>query len=156
MHARIAAPTPTQFTSFKSTDLMDEFLNGSFYWNELMTREPEKAVAFFSQTLGWTFEVMEMTRPVSKYWIAHSGKQPVAGIMAMDRGAPTGMQSHWMPYIAVDDIDKRVDKAAHLGAEVLRYPFDVKDVGRIATIREPSGSTVGWVKPKTSRRSFFG
>ena len=33
--------------------------NGSFYWNELMTRDAEAAKKFYGATLGWTFEAME-------------------------------------------------------------------------------------------------
>ena len=32
--------------------------NGSFYWNELMTRDAEAAKRFYGATLGWTFEPM--------------------------------------------------------------------------------------------------
>jgi predicted enzyme related to lactoylglutathione lyase len=34
--------------------------HGTFYSNELMTREPEKACAFYTETLGWRFEDMPM------------------------------------------------------------------------------------------------
>ena len=32
--------------------------HGTFYWNELMTRDAEKAKAFCGATLGWTFDAM--------------------------------------------------------------------------------------------------
>jgi predicted enzyme related to lactoylglutathione lyase len=32
--------------------------HGTFYWNELMTRDAEKAKAFYAATLNWTFEAM--------------------------------------------------------------------------------------------------
>ena len=35
-----------------------EWSHGHFYWNELMTRDAEKAKKFYSTTLGWTFEPM--------------------------------------------------------------------------------------------------
>ena len=35
------------------------YSNGSFYWNELMTRDAEAAKRFYGATLGWTFEAME-------------------------------------------------------------------------------------------------
>jgi hypothetical protein len=35
-----------------------------------------------------------------------------------------------MAYIAVDDIDKRLRKAAQVGAKVMKEPFDVPGVGR--------------------------
>ena len=44
-----------------------------------------------------------------------------------------------MSYIAVDDVDKRVDKAKKAGATILREPFDVPGVGRIAILKQPGG-----------------
>ena len=34
--------------------------HGHFHWNELMTRDPEGAKSFYSQTIGWTFNDMPM------------------------------------------------------------------------------------------------
>jgi len=34
--------------------------HGHFYWNELMTRNPEQAKFFYGATVGWTFEAMSM------------------------------------------------------------------------------------------------
>ena len=31
--------------------------HGKFHWNELMTRNVERAKKFYSETLGWTFEL---------------------------------------------------------------------------------------------------
>ena len=33
--------------------------NGTFHWNELMTRNAEAAKRFYGATLGWTFEAMD-------------------------------------------------------------------------------------------------
>jgi uncharacterized protein len=53
----------------------------------------------------------------------------------------------WMPYIAVDDIDARVRQAARAGAKVMKEPFDVPGVGRIAMLTEPGGAGIGWMTP---------
>jgi predicted enzyme related to lactoylglutathione lyase len=44
-----------------------------------------------------------------------------------------------MSYLAVDDIDARLIKAKAAGATVMREPFDVPGVGRIAILREGRG-----------------
>ena len=36
------------------------YTHGHFYWNELMTRDAEKAKKFYGNTVGWTFEAMTM------------------------------------------------------------------------------------------------
>jgi predicted enzyme related to lactoylglutathione lyase len=58
-----------------------------------------------------------------------------------------GMPEGWMPYLAVDDVDARVEKAVQAGAQLMRPIFDVPEVGRIAILREPGGAGIGWMTP---------
>ena len=55
--------------------------HGHFYWNELMTRDPEGAKAFYGRTVGWQFEAMPMES--GTYWVCKGGDQPVGGIFDM-------------------------------------------------------------------------
>ena len=54
-----------------------------------------------------------------------------------------------MPYLAVDDVDKRVAKAVKVGAKLMKPIFDVPGVGRIAVLTEPGGAGVGWMTPSS-------
>ena len=65
--------------------------NGSFYWNELMTRDAEAAKKFYGATLGWTFEPMEQEGGRAAYWVAKVGEESVAGIYS-DRCERSGHQ----------------------------------------------------------------
>ena len=58
-----------------------------------------------------------------------------------------GVPESWMAYIAVDDIDTRLRKAAQAGAKVMKEPLDVPGVGRIAILSEPGGAGIGWMTP---------
>ena len=119
--------------------------HGHFHWNELMTRDVEKAKKFYADTLGWAFEGMEM--PDGTYWIATIDGEPVAGIFDISNAEYQGVPESWMPYIAVDDIDARVRQAAQAGAKVMKEPFDVPGVGRIAMLTEPGGAGIRWMTP---------
>jgi uncharacterized protein len=119
--------------------------HGHFHWNELMTRDVEKAKTFYANTLGWAFEGMEM--PDGTYWIATVDGEPVAGIFDISSAEYQGVPESWMSYIAVDDVDARVRKAAQAGAKVMKEPFDVPGVGRIAMLTEPGGAGIGWMTP---------
>jgi predicted enzyme related to lactoylglutathione lyase len=55
-----------------------------------------------------------------------------------------------MAYLAVDNVDARVNKATAAGATLMRPLFDVPGVGRIAILREPGGAGIGWMTPATS------
>jgi predicted enzyme related to lactoylglutathione lyase len=57
------------------------------------------------------------------------------------------MPEIWMPYLAVDDVEARVEKARAAGATLMRPLFDVPNIGRIAMLREPGGAMVGWITP---------
>jgi uncharacterized protein len=119
--------------------------HGHFHWNELMTRDVEKAKKFYADTIGWSFEGMEM--PDGTYWIATVDGEPVAGIFDISSAEYQGVPESWMSYIAVDDVDARVRKAAQAGAKVMKEPFDVQGVGRIAMLTEPGGAGIGWMTP---------
>ena len=120
--------------------------HGSFYWNELMTRDVERSAAFYGDILGWTFETMPMPEG-GNYWVAKMGDQPVGGLFPMQGPEFEGMPDHWFSYIAVDDVDARVGRVRGAGGEVIREPFDVAGVGRIAIIKDATGAAVGWMTP---------
>lgn len=120
--------------------------HGYFYWNELMTRDLEKAKAFYGETLGWTFSDMPMDDG-GAYVIANPGDKPAAGFFQMQGPQFEGMPEHWFSYIAVDSIDERLELATAHGAEILRPPFDVPGIGRIALLKDAGGAAQGWMTP---------
>ncbi len=121
--------------------------HGSFHWNELMTRDPERAKTFYGDTIGWSFDGMPMGDMT--YWVAKVGEKPVGGIFEMKGAEFDNVPPNWMSYLAVDDVDARLKKAVAAGATTMRPPFDVPGVGRIAILREPWGSVIGWITPSS-------
>jgi predicted enzyme related to lactoylglutathione lyase len=120
--------------------------HGAFYWNELLTDDVEKAKSFFAATIGWTFEGMHMLGG-GTYWVAHADGKGVAGIMSMLGIAPPGVPPHWIGYLEVDDIEKRIAGVEAHGGRVLRSPFDVPGIGRIAIVTDATGAAMGWITP---------
>ena len=100
-----------------------EWSHGRFYWNELMTRDAEKAKKFYSTTVGWTFDPMPM--PDGTYWVAKMGGEYVGGLFPLTSPQFDGVPECWMSYLAVDDVDARVKKAQSAGATLMRPIFDV-------------------------------
>jgi predicted enzyme related to lactoylglutathione lyase len=119
--------------------------HGSFYRNELMARDVEQAKKFYGSTIGWTFDAMPM--PDGTYWVAKMDDEPVAGIFAMTGPDFDGVPENWLAYLAVDDVDAVLKAAKAAGAKVMREPFDVPTVGRIAIIQAPGGATIAWITP---------
>jgi len=122
--------------------------HGTFYWNELMTREAEQAKKFYADTLGWSFEGMPMEN--GTYWVAKAGGEMVGGLFPLASPQFDGVPESWMAYIAVDDVDTRVKKAQAAGATLMRPIFDIPGVGRIAILKEPGGAGIGWMTPPKS------
>jgi len=123
--------------------------HGKFYWNELMTRDVERAKKFYGEAMGWTFEAMPMgvVGGGATYWIAKADGDSAGGIFDISGPEFKGVPESWMPYIAVDDVDARANKAVKAGAKVMKPAFDVPGVGRIVMLLEPGGAGVGWMTP---------
>jgi len=122
------------------------FSHGKFYWNELMTRNVERAKKFYSDAMGWSFEAMPGAGGAT-YWLAKMGAEPVGGLFDISAPEYKDVSESWMPYIAVDDVDARVNKATKAGAKVMKPAFDVPGVGRIVMLLEPGGAGIGWMTP---------
>jgi predicted enzyme related to lactoylglutathione lyase len=120
--------------------------HGHFHWNELRTRDAERAKTFYASTIGWCFQASS-TPDGETYWIATMNGKPVAGLFPLTSPRFDGVPESWMSFLAVDDVDARVAMAVAAGAELVMPIFDVPNVGRIAMLREPGGAGLGWITP---------
>lgn len=106
---------------------------GKFVWFEIMTQEPEKAKAFYSEVIGWKPETVPM--PAGDYTMFGTRKRPVAGIFE----SPKGMPAHWTSYLSVDDVDRAVTEAKAAGGAAIAEAIDIPEVGRMQRIADPTG-----------------
>jgi predicted enzyme related to lactoylglutathione lyase len=139
------AQTATKQGEGDHAEASDRGSHGTFCWNELMTRDVERAKRFYRDTIGWSFEPMPMEW--GTYWIAKAGDRMAGGIFELNGPEFDGVPESWMSYLAVDDVDKRVAKAVKAGAKLMKPIFAVPGVGRIAILREPGGAGVAWMTP---------
>ncbi|RDC72350.1 VOC family protein [Rhodovulum sp. 12E13] len=124
-------------------------LHGIVWWSELMTRDVDAAKAYYERVCGWRFDDVPMEGGVT-YNVAMAHGRPVAGVM--DMTGLEGMEEvppHWFTYLAVDDLDVALDEAGAAGGRVMRPPFEVPDVGRIAIVADASGAALGLMVPAT-------
>lgn len=123
-------------------------VHGQICWNELATRDLGKTKEFYAELLGWKLEqskAVEMEYPEIKV----QGKS-VGGMMQMTdewKMPETGelMPSHWMTYIAVDDVDAAAQKVEQFGGKVCVPPMDIP-VGRFAVVNDPGGAVFSIIK----------
>jgi len=119
--------------------------HGGIHWSELCTDDVDAAKKYYKKVCGWTIQPMEM--PDGVYNVCIIGDKPVAGIFDLKWLGDPGIPPHWMTYIAVKDIDKTVKQTEEAGGTVIRAPFDVPGVGRIAILRDPTGAGIGMMTP---------
>lgn len=117
--------------------------HGDFCWNELATADAEAAKKFYAALLGWEYKVGDVDG-VSYSEIMANGR-PVGGIHQMGAelgGSPT----HWMAYVAVEDVDASAGRVVELGGKVCVPPTDIPKVGRFCVINDPTGGTISLIK----------
>lgn len=114
---------------------------GSLCWNELATRDADRAIAFYSVLFGWTAVPFEAS-PVP-YTMMMNGEVPAGGIYAMP-AAMEGTPPHWAPYFAVEDTDETLRRSGELGGTTVAPPDDIPGIGRLAGLRDPQGAAF-WV-----------
>ena len=117
-------------------------VHGTFCWNELVTRDPEKAHKFYSELIGW--DIVDSGMEGMQYHIAKAGEAQVAGMMPMPPEAKE-VPSHWMAYITVDDVDGAAEKAKTLGGSIIHGPADIS-VGRFCIIKDPTGAVISLIQ----------
>lgn len=127
----------TQPGTFAGAELVNE--PGAFCWNELETRDPEGAKAFYGAVFGWGFEDHDMG-PMGIYTEWKLGEDSIGGMMDMgNTQMPPEVPSHWLAYFAVESTDEALEKVRAGGGEVLFGPVDIP-AGRFATVADPFGA----------------
>ncbi len=119
---------------------------GSFSWAELGTTDADAAKKFYTSLFGWTF-VDSPVGPDMVYTRLQKGGRDVGALYRMGP-QQQGMPPHWTTYVTVASADETARKAAGLGGKVVAEPFDVMDVGRMATLQDPTGATFCVWQPK--------
>ena len=75
------------------------------------------------------------------YTMLKMGGKDVGGLFQLTREM-TGenVPPHWLSYVSVKSADESAAKAKELGAALLKEPFDVATVGRMAVIKDPTNA----------------
>ena len=115
----------------------------SFCWNELATKDTNKAGDFYTGLFGWGKNVQQMG-PMT-YTSFMNGERPAGG-MYQPPPEMGEIPPHWLAYFAVADTDATVAKATELGGKVCAPPMDIPGTGRFAVISDPQGAAFGIIK----------
>ncbi|HYZ28157.1 MAG TPA: VOC family protein [Thermoleophilaceae bacterium] len=114
---------------------------GAFSWNELGTRDPVAAEAFYSSLLGWEFERMD-AGPV-EYWTIRNAGRENGGMRRMGDETPADVPPHWLVYLAVEDIDASESVVADGGGRTIVPKTEAGPGNAFAVFADPPGATFG-------------
>ncbi|HYY95941.1 MAG TPA: VOC family protein [Pyrinomonadaceae bacterium] len=118
--------------------------NGAFCWNELATTDLESAQNFYKTLLGWEIKESSASGGGMVYNEIVVAGQHVGGLYKM--GPEFGQTpSHWMAYVAVDDVDAKARQVWELGGKVCVPPTDIPKVGRFCVVNDPTGATLALI-----------
>jgi uncharacterized protein len=122
----------------------DRHEQGTFSWTDLSTPDAQASKEFYGGLLGWDFK----DDPIpggGVYVMARLGDRAAAAMFETTERHPA-----WASYVTVDDADAITARARELDANVLAEPFDVMDVGRMATLQDPTGAVFCVWQPRRS------
>lgn len=107
---------------------------GNPFWHiELRTKDVAKAKQFYKSMFDW-----QLDEGHKDYTIFRTGEEVSGGIM--EDTASSGMSSHWVPAIEVEDIRASTSKAVQLGAKVIEDVTEEGEWGWYSTIVDPTGA----------------
>lgn len=116
-----------------------EHAPGTFCWIELSTTDGPAAKEFYTKLFGWEAQDNLIGPNMIYTMLTLNGKD--AGALYEIKEMMGDMPTAWASYISVTSADETVAKAQSLGATIIKDAFDVKDVGRMAVITDPTGAT---------------
>jgi predicted enzyme related to lactoylglutathione lyase len=119
--------------------------NGRFVWYEYLAKDAKKAVAFYTDVIGWKTEKFAMGGDYVM-WVGNQG--PLGGVMALpDEAAKMGTPPNWMAHVQVENVDSTAALAKKLGGNILKEPADIPTVGRFSIIADPQGAVISVFTP---------
>ena len=134
-------PTGAEFGIWQAGELFGAAIvneHGGLNWNELVTDEPERALAFYTSVFGHGTETAS-TPGGREYSMLKVGPREVAGVIAPRK---PGRRSEWTVYFAVANASSAATAAIEAGGEVLYGPIDQPDVGTFVGLKDPLGASL--------------
>lgn len=121
---------------FAGSQVVDE--PGTVCWRQLMSRDTDKAIEFYSTAFGWTDQTAEVAPGITYHeWSYHN--RALANMVAMGPEIPAQIPPHWSIIIEVADCAATADRCAELGGKITLPPMHVQ-IGDYAAATDPHGN----------------
>lgn len=125
-----------QAGSFAGAEVVNE--PGGIVWEDLRSRDPDAARAFYAELFGWRYAPVEGAP--ADYATFATDERPLGGVGGF-MGGPADQPSHWLVYVGVRDADAAVAAAGKHGGAVHVGPVDTP-YGRLAVVGDRAGAAL--------------
>ena len=119
---------------------VDHYAQGTPSYVELTTPDLQAARAFYGPLFDWELEDIDLGDAGVYVAVSVQGDS-IAGITGQ-MPQLAGHPAFWGVYLAVDDVDATASRVEPAGGRVEAGPFDVMELGRMASIQDPTGVRV--------------
>lgn len=116
---------------------------GTFCWAEMGSTDAAAAKKFYTGLFGWEAVDMPMGDSFVYTMLRKDGKDVGALYGLMKDQMDMGIPSHWMNYVASENVDETAAKIKGNGGTIVMEPMDVMDSGRMVVAKDPQGATFG-------------
>lgn len=114
---------------------------GRWVWHELVTSDRDRALAFYTDLIGWSVVEGDLGPHFGRYSFLEIGDHRFGGVVDLDPARDgAGAAPHWRTYAAVDDLDAFVAAVEANGGTVRHPPAPIVGIGRFALVQDPTGA----------------
>ncbi len=130
----------------RGAELVNEV--GAWSWNNLASREIEKAKDFYRKVFGWEATQSDQAPEFIWNWQIEGQRWPegLGGLQEMQPDVPAEVPPHWEVYFLVADLDQAIEVTTKAGGQLLFGPLELP-VAKLAIVTDPEGAAVGLMEP---------
>jgi len=126
----------------------DGYQAGVPCWVDTFQPDPDSAVGFYAQLLGWEVESQTASDSSRKYFMCKLRGRHVAGVGSQpSKEVPPA----WNTYVRVDSVEEATAKAVEAGGSVVLEPFESLGGGRAAMLADHAGAVLCVLEPGAHR-----
>ena len=119
-----------------------EYKPGDIVWTDLTVPNATELKEFYREVAGWDVEPLGMGE-YDDYVMKTSEGTGVAGVCHA-RGSNANIPQQWLVYVAVEDVQARVNSCLKLGGKVIDGPRKMGNKD-FACIQDPAGAVLALI-----------
>jgi uncharacterized protein len=123
----------------KGAQLVNEI--GCWTWNNLMSRDLDKARDFYGKVFGWEATQSDEQPEGILNWQLDGQRWPegMGGLMRIGSDMPADVPPHWQVYFSVESAEDAVEKVNAAGGTTVFGPLEIP-VAKLAVFIDPQGA----------------